>query len=48
MEQGEWVEFHQQEELTSRLQNILEEYPIGIGVFKEFLQNAGNYLFIPE
>ena len=25
-----------------RLRNILEEYPAGIGIFKEFLQNADD------
>lgn len=41
MERGgdeDWISFHQQEDLTTRLHNILEEYPPGIGIFKEFLQ----------
>ena len=38
----EWEEYHQKEELTTRLRNILEEYPTGIGPFKEFLQNADD------
>ena len=37
-----WATFHQQEDLTTRLYNILEEYPPGIGIFKEFLQNADD------
>jgi hypothetical protein len=37
-----WATFHQQEDLTTRLHNILEEYPPGIGIFKEFLQNADD------
>ena len=37
-----WVEFHQREELTTRLRNILDEYPPGIGPFKEFLQNSDD------
>lgn len=39
---GEWESFHQQEDLTTRLHNILEEYPAGVGIFKEFLQNADD------
>eukprot|EP01114_Cavostelium_apophysatum_P019852 TRINITY_DN6498_c0_g1_i1.p1 TRINITY_DN6498_c0_g1~~TRINITY_DN6498_c0_g1_i1.p1 ORF type:complete len:1581 (-),score=487.74 TRINITY_DN6498_c0_g1_i1:38-4732(-) len=34
--------FHQKEELTTRISNILEDYPTGIGPFKEFLQNADD------
>jgi hypothetical protein len=29
-----FTEFHQREELTTRLHNILEEYPAGVSVFK--------------
>ena len=39
---SEWESFHQQEDLTTRLHNILEEYPAGVGIFKEFLQNADD------
>ena len=42
MAEGSWTTFHQQEDLTTRLHNILEEYPPGIGIFKEFLQNADD------
>ena len=31
-----------QEQLTTRLKNILDEYPVGAGPFKEFLQNADD------
>jgi hypothetical protein len=41
-QQQQWESFHQQEDLTTRLHNILEEYPVGIGIFKEFLQNADD------
>jgi sacsin len=41
-ESDEWQSFHQQEDLTTRLHNILEEYPAGVGIFKEFLQNADD------
>ena len=41
-EPDEWQSFHQQEDLTTRLHNILEEYPAGVGIFKEFLQNADD------
>ena len=34
--------FHQKEELTTRIKNILDEYPTGLGPFKEFLQNADD------
>ena len=30
-----WQEFFQQEELTTRLRNILADYPPGIGPFRE-------------
>eukprot|EP01117_Protostelium_nocturnum_P016092 TRINITY_DN6312_c0_g1_i1.p1 TRINITY_DN6312_c0_g1~~TRINITY_DN6312_c0_g1_i1.p1 ORF type:complete len:1595 (-),score=487.74 TRINITY_DN6312_c0_g1_i1:214-4998(-) len=35
-------EFYQKEELSTRIGNILEEYPAGIGPFKEFIQNADD------
>lgn len=35
-------EFFQREDLTTRLRNILEEYPRGVGPFKEFLQNTDD------
>jgi len=37
-----YTSFHQQEDLTTRLKNILHEYPAGVGIFKEFLQNADD------
>lgn len=37
-----WNLFHQKEELTTRIHNILQDYPPGIGPFKEFLQNADD------
>lgn len=37
-----WTTFHQKEELTTRIKNILDEYPPGIGPFKEFIQNADD------
>eukprot|EP01052_Picozoa_sp_SAG31_P013459 SAG31_NODE_809_length_11922_cov_15.915504_7_plen_148_part_00 len=39
---AEWTTFHQQEDLTTRLHNILEAYPPGLGILKEFLQNADD------
>ena len=39
---SQWTIFHQKEELTTRVHNILEEYPSGIGPFKEFVQNADD------
>jgi hypothetical protein len=36
------TEFSQREELTTRLRNILHEYPPGLGAFNEFLQNADD------
>ena len=43
MEGGTYYEdFHQQEDLTTRLNNILREYPPGIGPFQEMLQNADD------
>src|SRR5690349_14549050 len=37
-----WTVFHQKEELTTRIHNILQEYPPSIGPFKEFVQNADD------
>ena len=37
-EMADWVPFHQQEALTTRLANILEEYPVGVGSLREFVQ----------
>jgi sacsin len=39
---SQWTTFHQKEELTTRIHNILQDYPPGIGPFKEFLQNADD------
>jgi sacsin len=39
---AQWESFHQAEALTTRLRNILDEYPTGSGPFKEFLQNADD------
>lgn len=40
----EYSPFEQQEKLTTRLQNILREYPQGLGPFYEALQNAGKLI----
>ena len=37
-----WREFRQTEALTTRIHNILREYPPGVGTIKEFLQNADD------
>ena len=37
-----WESFYQAEKLTTRIHNILREYPPGLGTFKEFLQNADD------
>ena len=37
-----FVEFSQREELTTRIRNILDDYPQGITILKEFLQNADD------
>ena len=37
-----WEEFSQKEELTTRIRNILEEYPQGQTILKELLQNADD------
>src|SRR3990167_6523529 len=37
-----WQPFFQQEQLTTRIHNILRDYPPGIGIFKEFIQNADD------
>ena len=34
--------FEQRESLTARLRNILHDYPLGIGIFFELLQNADD------
>jgi len=39
---SEFSIFHQKEDLTTRIRNILDEYPFGLGPFKEFLQNADD------
>ena len=39
---GDWTPFHQQEALTTRLANILEEYPPGVSTLREFVQNADD------
>lgn len=38
----QWEQFYQKEDLTTRLRNIIDEYPVGTGPFKEFLQNADD------
>ena len=38
----EWVPFHQNESLVTRLANILDEYPPGLGTLREFVQNADD------
>lgn len=37
-----YTSFSQREDLTTRLKNILDEYPPGAGPYKEFLQNADD------
>ena len=37
-----WSEFSQTEKLTTRLHNILQDYPAGIGPFRELIQNADD------
>jgi hypothetical protein len=39
---GAYTSFYQREDLTTRLKNILDEYPPGVGPYKEFLQNADD------
>ncbi len=38
----EYVVFHQKEDLTTRIANILQDYPVGVGPFKEMIQNADD------
>ena len=38
----EYDAFHQSEALTTRLSNILEEYPPGVSTLREFVQNADD------
>ena len=37
-----WQSFHQREDLTTRLKNILDEYPAGVSTLREFVQNADD------
>ena len=37
-----WQSFHQFEALTTRLSNILEEYPPGVSTLREYVQNADD------
>ena len=37
-----WQEFRQKEELTTRLRNILSDYPLGPAALQEFVQNADD------
>jgi sacsin len=37
-----WQEFRQKEELTTRLRNILSDYPLGPVALQEFVQNADD------
>ena len=37
-----WTPFHQAEALTTRLANILDEYPPGVSTLREFVQNADD------
>ena len=37
-----WQTFHQHEALTTRLANILEEYPPGVSTLREYVQNADD------
>lgn len=38
----QWQRFHQHESLTTRLANILEEYPPGVSTLREYVQNADD------
>lgn len=38
----ETLEFGQVQELTDRLKELVRKYPKGVGIFKEFLQNADD------
>jgi hypothetical protein len=42
MLEPEWVDFGQQERLTVRLKELIRNYPRGIGIIKEFIQNADD------
>jgi len=42
MLEREWVDFGQQERLTVRLKELIRNYPRGIGIIKEFIQNADD------
>ena len=42
MSSAEWKPFHQHEALTTRLANILEEYPPGVSTLREYVQNADD------
>lgn len=37
-----WVDFGQQERLTVRLKELIRNYPRGVGIIKEFIQNADD------
>ena len=39
---ADWTTFHQHEALTTRLANILEEYPPGVSTLREYVQNADD------
>jgi hypothetical protein len=41
LDQG-WVDFGQQERLTVRLKELIRNYPRGVGIIKEFIQNADD------
>jgi sacsin len=42
MLEHDWVDFGQQERLTVRLKELIRNYPRGIGIIKEFIQNADD------
>ena len=42
MLEHDWVDFGQVERLTVRLKELIRNYPRGIGIIKEFIQNADD------
>jgi sacsin len=42
MLESAWVDFGQQERLTVRLKELIRNYPRGVGIVKEFIQNADD------
>ena len=42
MASSTWTTFHQHEALTTRIANILDEYPPGVSTLREYVQNADD------